>query len=70
MRQNDKFNMLYTKYFYGFEKECATTFYRDGKNVTGHYFSYRYPLLEKYLGRLKKALNVPIRDAAFLLPKS
>jgi hypothetical protein len=33
MRQNDKFNMLYTKYFYGFEKEGASQFYRDGKNI-------------------------------------
>lgn len=33
MRQNDKFNMLYTKYFYGFEREGTTGFYREGKNI-------------------------------------
>lgn len=49
MRQNEKFNMLYTKYFYGFEKEAATGFYREGKNIQGHYFNYRYPILESAL---------------------
>ena len=46
MRQNEKFNMMFTKYFYGFEKEGATAAYREGKSITGHYVSYRYPVLE------------------------
>lgn len=71
MRQNDKFNMLYTKHFYGFEKECSSGAYRDGKAISGHYFSYRYPVIEKLLTtRLQKALNLPINDVKFLLPRS
>lgn len=71
IRQNDKFNMLYTKYFYGFEKEAATVSYRDGKSIQGHYFNYRYPFLESALdSTIARAINVPIKDAAFLLPKS
>jgi len=63
--------MLYTKYFYGFEKENATSFYREGKSITGHYFNYRYPILESALNTtLKRALNIPIKDVEFLLPKS
>ena len=70
MRQNEKFNMLYTKYFYGFEKENASSNYREGKSITGHYFNYRYPILESALNStLRKALNIPISDASFLLPK-
>lgn len=70
MRQNEKFNMLYTKYFYGFEKEAATGFFREGKNVQGHYFQYKYPILESELkNTLQKAINQPINDVSFLLPK-
>jgi hypothetical protein len=71
MRQNEKFNMLYTKYFYGFEKEGATAAYRDGKSTHGHYLNYRYPILESAINStLRKALNHPITDVNFLLPKS
>ena len=71
MRQNEKFNMLYTKYFYGFEKEGATAAYRDGKSTHGHYFSYKYPILESAINAtLRKALNHPVNDVSFLLPKS
>jgi hypothetical protein len=56
--------MLYTKYFYGFEKENASSNYREGKSIAGHYFNYRYPILESALNStLKKALNIPIADA-------
>lgn len=62
--------MLYTKYFYGFEKEGATVAYRDGKATQGHYFNYRYPILESAINQtLVKALNIPIKDVSFLLPK-
>ena len=48
MRQNEKFNMLYTKYFYGFEKEGKSQFYLD-KAATGHHFNYRYKIKEELL---------------------
>ena len=71
MRQNEKFNMLYTKYFYGFEKEGTTAFYREGKSVQGHYFNYRYPIVEE-LARtlLQKLINYPVMEAQTLLPKT
>lgn len=63
--------MMYTKHFYGFEKECSSVAYREGKAITGHYFSYRYPVIEKLLtSRLQKALNLPVNDVKFLLPRS
>ena len=63
--------MLYTKYFYGFEKEGGTVIYRNGKSTQGHYFNYRYPILESTLYKIvKKAINVPIQNVEFLLPKS
>ena len=71
MRQNEKFNMLYTKYFYGFEKEGATVSYREGKAIQGHYIQYKYPILETAIDlTLQKAINFPIADASILLPKS
>ena len=70
MRQNEKFNLLYTKYFYGFEKEGASSSYREGKSVLGHYIQYKYPILESALGdTLERAINFPISDASILLPK-
>ena len=69
MRQNERLNMLYTKHFYGFEKEGKSDYFLEGK-VTGHYFNYRYPFKESVLKyTLHKALNVPIKDVKFLLPK-
>ena len=70
MRQNDKFNLLYTKHFYGFEKEQGNQNYRDGKNIVGTYFNYRYPVLESKLPELQKLINQPISDVSKLLPKS
>jgi hypothetical protein len=61
MRQNEKFNILYTKYFYGFEKEGSTNFYRENKSIIGHYFNYRYPILESSISStLKRVINVPV----------
>jgi hypothetical protein len=71
MRQNEKFNMLYTKYFYGFEKEGTTAFYREGKGILGHYFNYRYPIVEEIARNLlPKLVNTPVTDAKTLLPKT
>ena len=63
--------MLYTKYFYGFEKEGTTAFYREGKGIQGHYFSYRYPMVEDIARNLlPKLINNPTTDVLSLLPKS
>ena len=40
MSQSEKLNLLYTKYFYGFEKEGKSAYYFE-KAVAGHYFNYR-----------------------------
>ena len=61
--------MLYTKYFYGFEKEGTTAFYREGKNIQGHYFNYRYPIVESLARNLlPKLINCPVTEAQTLLP--
>lgn len=70
MRQNEKFNILYTKYFYGFEKEGATAFYRENRNIMGHYIQYKYPVLEEALeSTLVRAINMPLDCAEILLPR-
>jgi len=48
IRQNDKFNMLYTKHFYGFEKEGKSAYYIE-KQAQGHYFNYKYPVKESMI---------------------
>lgn len=40
--QNEKFSILYNKYFYGFEKEGKSAYYLANA-VRGYYFKYRYP---------------------------
>ena len=60
--------MLYTKHFYGFEKEGKSAYYLQN-TVTGHYFNYRYPInTDKLEETIFKALNTPIESATFLLP--
>lgn len=62
--------MMYTKFFYGFEKEGATVSYREGKAISGHYVQYKYPILESALEKtLSTAINYPISDVSILLPK-
>ena len=69
MRQNEKFNMLYTKYFYGFEKEGSSQYYLD-KSVTGHHFNYKYRIKEELLTKtLMQMLCTPINDVSSFLPK-
>ena len=61
--------MLFTKHFYGFEKEGKSDYYLEGK-VTAHYFSFKYPFKESLLKTtLQKAINMPINSVKFLLPK-
>jgi len=62
MRQNEKLNLLYTKFFYGFEKEGRSNYFFE-KAVHGHYFNYRYPIKESLLGdTIMKVLNEPVVD--------
>ena len=41
LKQSDKLNMLYTKHFYGFEKEGKCDYYQE-KACQGHYFNFKY----------------------------
>lgn len=62
--------MIYTKYFYGFEKEAASQVWTE-KKVTGTMFNYTYPVDEKmFIEKINLALNHPIESGAYLLPKS
>jgi hypothetical protein len=64
MRQNDKLNLLYTKYFYGFEKEGRSNYFFE-KAVHGHYFNYRYPIKESMIrDTIMKVLNEPLTNFA------
>lgn len=60
--QNERFSVLYNKYFYGFEKEGKSAYYLDNA-VSGTYFNYRYPFSEELIGKcLVKAINLPLSD--------
>ena len=60
---HDKLNILYNKYFYGFEKEGKSQYFLE-KQVTGAYVLYKYPFKEDLLPTtIMMALNVPIRSA-------
>lgn len=60
--QNDKFSILYNKYFYGFEKEGKSK-YLDYNQVEGVYFNYRYPFKDTMVGStLTKAINLPLME--------
>ena len=62
-------NILYNKYFYGFEKEGKSAYFQE-KTVSGLYLPYRYPIREDLLdSTLMQALNIPIRDAESLKPR-
>ena len=54
--------IIYTKFFYGFEKEGRSNYFFE-KAVFGHYFNYKIPIKEAYLGStIMKALNQPLFD--------
>jgi len=62
-------NILYNKYFYGFEKEGKSAYFQE-KTVTGIHLPFRYPLREDLLdSTLMMALNIPIRDVDSLRPR-
>ena len=65
----DKLNILYNKYFYGFEKEGKSAYFQE-KAVSGFYLPFRYPFREDLLdSTLMLALNVPISDIDSLRPR-
>ena len=41
-KQSDKYNLLYGKYYYGFEKEGRAGCYNE-KAVSGVYVPFRFP---------------------------
>lgn len=60
--QNERFSVLYNKYFYGFEKEGKSNYYLDNA-VNGVYFNFRYPFNEQLVNKcLTKALNMPLSE--------
>jgi hypothetical protein len=64
VNSHDKFNVIYNKFFYGFEKENKSAYYFD-KAVTGLFIPFKYPIREDYIPlTLMKELNIPIIDAS------
>jgi len=41
--------MLFTKYFYGFEKEGSSVYFRENKNIQGFFFNYRRPIKQSLI---------------------
>eukprot|EP00349_Pseudokeronopsis_sp_Brazil_P004444 CAMPEP_0202961792 /NCGR_PEP_ID=MMETSP1396-20130829/5874_1 /ASSEMBLY_ACC=CAM_ASM_000872 /TAXON_ID= /ORGANISM="Pseudokeronopsis sp., Strain Brazil" /LENGTH=207 /DNA_ID=CAMNT_0049681889 /DNA_START=471 /DNA_END=1094 /DNA_ORIENTATION=- len=69
LNTKEKLNIVYNKYFYGFEKEGKSSYFLE-KSSTGQFIPFRYPLKEDLLpSTLMKALHVPIKDIQFLLSK-
>lgn len=67
--QFEKMNILYNKYFYGFEKEGKSAYFQE-KAVTGIYLPFRYPFREDLLdSTLHLALNVPVSNVESLRPR-
>ena len=62
--QNERFSILYNKYFYGFEKEGKSAYFLENA-VEGFYFNYRYPFKEDFVGRtLTQGLNTPLTSSS------
>ena len=62
-------NILYNKYFYGFEKEGKSAYFQE-KAVSGFYLPFKYPFREDLLDKtLLLGLNVPIHDVESLRPR-
>ncbi len=65
----DKLNILYNKYFYGFEKEGKSQYFQE-KSVSGIFLPFRYPLREDLLDSiLMIALNTPISHIDQVKPR-
>ena len=62
--------MLYTKHFYGFEKEGKTEHFLD-KQVNANVINFRYPLkLSELQDKLHPQVCKGLTDVEFLKPKS
>ena len=67
--QFEKMNILYNKYFYGFEKEGKSAFFQE-KAVSGFYLPYRYPFREDLIdSTIHLALNLPVSNVESLKPR-
>lgn len=63
-------NMLYTKHFYGFEREGKSESYLE-KQVNSGIFAFKYPLkLTELVEKVQPLVGKGLRDIEFLLPKS
>jgi hypothetical protein len=61
--QNEKFSILYNKYFYGFEKEGKSNYFLDNAVEEGVYFNFKFPLNELLLPlTMVRAINLPLGD--------
>jgi len=61
--------MLYTKHFYGFEKEGKSETYLE-KQTTASVFSFKYPVkLSEIQDKLQTNVAKGLTDVEFLLPK-
>ena len=61
--QNEKFSILYNKYFYGFEKEGKSAYFLENAVDSGTYFNYRYPMNEELLPTtIMTAINLPLSE--------
>ena len=68
LNNNEKLNIVYNKFFYGFEKEGKSSYYLE-KQVQGAYYHYRYPFKEDLIAStIMKALNTPLNNPDFLIP--
>jgi hypothetical protein len=70
MRQNERLNMLYTKHFYGFEKEGKSDTYLE-KQVSAGIFAFKYPVkLSELHDKLQPLVGKGFKNIEFMLPKS
>jgi len=58
---SDKLNVVYNKYFYGFEKEGKSAYY-SSKLVQGAYYNHVFPVAEHMINYLSKGIMLPLTD--------
>lgn len=44
-------NIIYNKYFYGFEKEGKSAYFQEKSNINAIYLPFRYPFREDLLDK-------------------